>query len=143
MHNSTNPAEAVAAFFEGGIQAGFPSPADDHLDGKIDLLALLFENEPATFVARASGDSMVGAGIFHGDLLIINRALTARDGSIVVAELQGEFTLKRLRYHAGKPWLCPENVKYRPLRVTEEMSFMVWGVVKHSIRVHRSDGAVV
>jgi DNA polymerase V len=139
MHQPPKTDETAFAFFDEGIQAGFPSPADDYLDGSIDLRALLFEDEPATFVARASGDSMEGAGIFHGDLLIINRALTARDGSIVVAELQGEFTLKRLRYRAGRPWLQPENAKYRPIRITEEMSFMVWGVVKHSIRIHRAE----
>jgi DNA polymerase V len=117
---------------------GFPSPADDHLDGHIDLNRILIENEPATFITRASGDSMQGVGIFDGDLLIVNRALTAGDGSLVVAEVLGELTLKRLRIIAGKPWLYPENIRYQPTEITREMNFSVWGVVKHTIRTHSS-----
>ncbi len=116
------------------VQAGFPSPADDHLDGHIDLNELLIENEPATFITRAAGDSMEGAGIFDGDLIIVNRALRPVNGSLIVAELNGEFTLKRLRIIAGQPWLYAENAHYKPIRVTTELN--VWGVVKHTIRIH-------
>jgi DNA polymerase V len=123
-------------FFSSRVPAGFPSPADDHLDGQIDLNKILVENEPATFLTRASGDSMEGAGIYDDDLLIVNRALTAADGSIIVAEILGEFTLKRLRIIAGKPWLYPENARYQPMQVTADMGFTVWGVVKHTIRIH-------
>ena len=123
-------------FFSSYVPAGFPSPADDHLDGHIDLNKILVENEPATFLVSASGDSMEGAGIYNGDLLIVNRAVTPGDGCLVIAEIFGEFTLKRLRIIAGNPWLYPENTRYQPIKVTTEMGFTVWGVVKHTIRVH-------
>jgi DNA polymerase V len=123
-------------FFSSRVPAGFPSPADDHLDGRIDLAAFLIENEPATFLVRACGDSMIGAGIFNNDLLVVDRSAQAVDGSIVVAEVAGEFTLKRLRLIAGIPWLHAENPNYPPQRVTEETGFVVWGVVKHSVRTH-------
>ena len=105
-------------FFSSRVSAGFPSPADDHLDGRIDLAAFLIENEPATFLVRACGDSMIGAGIFNNDLLVVDRSAQAVDGSIVVAEVAGEFTLKRLRLIAGIPWLHAENSNYPPQRVT-------------------------
>lgn len=122
--------------FHAKVAAGFPSPADDYSSVGIDLNAILIENEPATFVTQASGDSMEGIGIFDGDLVIVNRSLTARNGSLIVAEVLGDFTLKRLRILEGKPWLYPENKCYSPMKITPAMNFTVWGVVKHTIRIH-------
>ncbi|WP_310393937.1 translesion error-prone DNA polymerase V autoproteolytic subunit [Hymenobacter sp.] len=115
------------------VPAGFPSPADDHLDAPLDLTRHLFRHPASTFLARVSGDSMLGAGIHPGDLVAVDRALRAREGSIVVAVVEGEHTIKRLRYRAGRPWLVAENARYPPLAVGEEQGLAVWGVVTHVI----------
>lgn len=119
------------------VPCGFPSPADDYLQKKLDFNELLIENEPATFVVRADGDSMIGAGIFHDDIVVVNRARTAVDGSIVVALLHGDFTLKRFRRRGQRVWLHPENPAYPDTEITEGMEFEIWGVVTDSIRRFR------
>ena len=91
------------------IPVGFPSPADDHLDPSFDLTRFLFRNPAFTFPARVSGDSMTGAGIHPGDLVAVDRALRPGHGSIVVAVVEGEHTIKRLQLQAGAPWLVAEN----------------------------------
>ena len=115
------------------VPAGFPSPADDHLDGPFDLTQHLFRNPASTFLARVSGDSMTGAGIHPGDLVAVDRALRPGHGSIVVAVVEGEHTLKRLQLRAGQPWLVAENARYPPLRIETEAGLQVWGVVTHVI----------
>ena len=115
------------------VPAGFPSPADDHFDGPFDLTRHLFRNPASTFLARVSGDSMTGAGIHPGDLVAVDRALRARHGSIVVAVVEGEHTLKRLQLRAGQPWLVAENTRYPPLPIDPEAGLTVWGVVTHVI----------
>lgn len=115
------------------VPAGFPSPADDHLDAPFDLTRYLFRHPASTFLARVSGDSMTGAGIHPGDLVAVDRALRAGDGSIVVAVVEGEHTIKRLQLRAGEPWLVAENARYPPLAVDREAGLTVWGVVTHVI----------
>jgi DNA polymerase V len=115
------------------IPAGFPSPADDHLDPAFDLTRFLFRNPASTFLARVSGDSMTGAGIHPGDLVAVDRALRPGHGSIVVAVVEGEHTIKRLQLRAGVPWLVAENSRYPPLPVNPETGLVVWGVVTHVI----------
>ncbi|MCI1186905.1 translesion error-prone DNA polymerase V autoproteolytic subunit [Hymenobacter sp. DH14] len=115
------------------IPAGFPSPADDHLDPAFDLTRFLFRNPASTFLARVSGDSMTGAGIHPGDLVAVDRALQPGHGSIVVAVVEGEHTIKRLQLRAGQPWLVAENSRYPPLPVSAEAGLLVWGVVTHVI----------
>ena len=115
------------------VPAGFPSPADDHFDGPFDLTKHLFRHPASTFLARVSGDSMIGAGIHPGDLVAVDRALRARHGSIVVAVVEGEQTLKRLQLRAGEPWLVAENARYPPLAVSRDTGLVVWGVVTHVI----------
>ncbi|MBY0314640.1 MAG: S24 family peptidase [Bdellovibrionales bacterium] len=117
------------------VSAGFPSPADDYIDKPLDLNAFLISKPSATFMAWVKGDSMVGAGIYEKDLIIIDRSLEAHHNSIVLAHLNGEFTLKRLIKNGGKVFLKAENPKYKPIEVTEEMDFKIWGVLKHSIRM--------
>lgn len=107
---------------------GFPSPAEDYTETPLDLNEHLIQNRAATFFVRAQGDSMEGAGIFDGDLLIIDRSVKARHNRIVLVVINGEFTLKRLDQKAGKIRLVPENSKYKPIEVTQEMEFKVWGV---------------
>lgn len=116
------------------ICAGFPSPAQDYVEGGIDLNRELVKNPAATFFGRVSGDSMTGAGIEDGDLIVIDKSLEASEGDIAVCFLDGEFTLKRIHIEKEVIWLVPENPKYRKIRVTADQHFMVWGVVTYSIK---------
>lgn len=115
------------------ISAGFPSPADDYVDQTLDLNSHLITHPAASFFIRVRGQSMLGAGIHDGDLLIVNRALEARDGRIVIAVLNGEFTVKRLQYRNGRAWLVAEHPNYPPLPIEAESECVIWGVVTHAI----------
>ncbi len=111
------------------VSAGFPSPADDYLEGKLDLNDYLIINPASTFLVRVTGDSMINSGIYSGDLLIVDRSLEPKDGNIVIAVIDGELTVKKLRFIKNKLTLVPENPKYKPIEINENMSFEVWGVV--------------
>ncbi len=113
------------------VPAGFPSPADDYVDGSLDLNELLIRRPEATFFVRVEGDSMVGAGIHSGDLLIVDRSAAATGGDVVIAAIDGELTVKRVRRGDGALWLVAENEAYPPLEVTTEL--VIWGVVEHVI----------
>jgi DNA polymerase V len=110
------------------VAAGFPSPAQDYFDGRIDLNAHLIKDITSTFVVRVTGDSMEGAGISDGDELIVNRALEPRDGSVVIAVLDGELTVKRLRITGNGVVLQAENPKYPDIRVPALSELTIWGV---------------
>ena len=118
------------------VAAGFPSPAADYVEGSLDLNELLVKHPAATFYVRCSGDSMTGAGIFPGDILIVDRSIEAQDGMVVVAALDGEFTVKRLALKDGVAWLMPENPAYQPIRAEGDNELRIWGVVTASIRLH-------
>lgn len=111
------------------VSAGFPSPADDYLEGKLDLNEYLIINPASTFLVRVTGDSMVNSGIYSGDLLIVDRSLEPKDGNIVIAVIDGELTVKKLRFIKNKLTLLPDNPKYKPIEINENMNFEVWGVV--------------
>src|SRR6476469_8377978 len=115
------------------VPAGCPSPADYHREAPLDLTRLLFRHPASTFLARVSGDSMTGAGIEPGDLVAVDRGLRPVDGSIVVAVVDGEHTLKRLRVQPGRRWLEAENSRYPPMPLGEDAELVVWGVVTHVI----------
>ncbi|MBR6971545.1 MAG: translesion error-prone DNA polymerase V autoproteolytic subunit [Bacteroidales bacterium] len=119
---------------DGGIRAGFPSPAQDYLESGIDLNKELVKNPSSTFFGRVSGDSMAGAGIEDGDLIVIDKSISASEGDIAVCFVDGEFTLKRIHIENDFVWLVPENPKYRRIKVTPDQNFMVWGVVTYSIK---------
>jgi DNA polymerase V len=121
-------------FFETRVQAGFPSPAQSEYADKIDLNRALITNPAATFCARVIGNSMVEAGINEGDLLIIDRSLTPHDGNIAVCFVDGDFTVKRLSVRADGIYLTPANSAFPELKVEENSSFQVWGVVSHIIK---------
>jgi DNA polymerase V len=110
------------------VAAGFPSPAQDYFDGRIDLNAHLIKDITSTFVVRVTGDSMEGAGISDGDELIVNRALEPKDGSVVIAVLDGELTVKRLRLTASGVVLQAENPKYPDIKVAALSELTIWGV---------------
>jgi DNA polymerase V len=115
------------------VSAGFPSPADDYLEDKLDLNQHLIKHEAATFFVKVRGDSMIGAGIHSGDLLIVDRALEPTDNSVVIAVVNGELTVKRLCKRDGHLMLVPDNGNYEPLHITECTDFEVWGMVTHVI----------
>lgn len=119
--------------FQSVVPAGFPSPADDYLDKKLDLNEYLVKHPAATFFVRVSGDSMIDAGIHNGDILIVDRSLPAVDGKIIIAVLDGELTVKRLRKQGNKVTLVPENDLYEPIEINEFNDFEVWGVVTNVI----------
>lgn len=117
------------------VKAGFPSPADDYHELSLDLNEHLVRNPAATFFLRASGDSMKEAGIGDGDLLIVDRSLSPRHGQVVVAALNGELTLKRLRRNGdGSLCLVPANPHYPVIPIGEADDMVIWGVVVHVIR---------
>lgn len=123
---------------DGGIRAGFPSPAQDYVMESIDLNRILIKHPAATFYAKVAGDSMCEEGIIEGDLLIVDRSIEARHGDLAVCCLDGEFTLKRLCLNRGdRILLMPSNHKYRPIEVTRDNDFKVWGVVTYTIKANR------
>ncbi|MEW6766004.1 MAG: translesion error-prone DNA polymerase V autoproteolytic subunit [Pseudomonadota bacterium] len=111
------------------IAAGFPSPADDYVEDRIDLNQHLIRHREATFFLRVTGDSMLGAGIHDGDLLVVDRALDPADGKIVIAVLDGELTVKRLERRGGRVRLLPENPAFPAIEVSNEQDLVIWGVV--------------
>jgi DNA polymerase V len=111
------------------VSAGFPAPAEDYIEGRLDLNKHLIKHPAATFFVRVAGDSMTGAGIHPGDILVVDRSLEPRDASVVIAVLDGELTVKRISRRAGRLYLVPDNSLYQPLEILEEMEFEVWGVV--------------
>ena len=120
--------------FMTAVSAGWPSPAEDYVEGRLDLNRYLIKHPVATFYVRVTGDSMQGAGIHPGSILVVDRAVEADDGDIVIARINDELCVKRLRLHRGRIWLLPENEDYQPIEVTDGMDFEVWGRVMHSIR---------
>lgn len=123
-HNSNG-----AIFIDAGISAGFPSPADDFRETRISLDEELIINKEATFFARVSGQSMIGAGLDDNDLLVIDRSLDPEHNKIAICFLDGEFTVKRLKVKNGSVWLKPENPDYPIIKITEENNFIIWGIV--------------
>lgn len=121
-------------FVDDGISAGFPSPALDFIDISIDLNKHLVKHPSATFYGRVKGVSLINAGIDNGDLLIIDRSLEPSNGKIAVCYIDGEFTAKRIKISKNEIWLIPENENYKPIRVSEENDFLIWGIVTHVIK---------
>lgn len=115
--------------FSSKVQAGFPSPADDYIEGYLDLNTKFIKHPAATFVLQATGDSMVEAGIFSGDWLLVDRSIEATDGRIVIAAINGELTVKRLSQQKGRVQLLPANSKFKPIDITEGSDMVIWGVV--------------
>lgn len=115
---------------QSGVHAGFPSPADDFLEGSLDLNRLVVKHPEATFFARVEGDSMKDEGIAEGDILVVDKAVEPYDGCLAVAFIDGEFTLKRVRMEPDRILLLAANPKYKPIEVGADSQFAVWGVVR-------------
>ena len=129
------PSQLALPLFGSRVPAGFPSPADDHVEGKLDLNLHLIRRPAATFFIRAQGESMRDAGIFDGDLLVVDRGIAAQAGDIVIAVLHGELTVKRLKKSNGVLVLCAENPAFSDISL-DDAGCEAWGVVTHSIRRH-------
>jgi DNA polymerase V len=126
--------ELELPFVDTGISAGFPSPADDFIELTIDLNKFLVKHKDTTFFARVKGHSMKNAGIYDGDLLVIDKSLSPQDGKIAICQIDGEFTVKRIKIEKDIVWLIAENEDYKPIKVTPENELMIWGIVIHSIK---------
>jgi DNA polymerase V len=122
------------------ISAGFPSPAADYSEEGLDLNDYLVRNKPATFMFTVRGDSMIGASIEEGDKVIVDRAMTPKHDDIVVAVVDGEYTIKRLYKHQGRVELQPENPAYSPIVLSDGIELLVWGVVVGVVRRYPSRG---
>lgn len=131
-----NPSSITLVLYETRAQAGFPSPADDHIETRLDLNALVVRRPAATFYARASGDSMTGVGIADGDLLVVDRSLKALPGDIVVAALDGGLTVKRLAKTSSGWELAPANPAFPSLPINPDEGVTIWGVVTYSLHRH-------
>ena len=125
--------ECARPLYEATVSAGFPSPAEDYLEGQLDLNKHLITQPAATYFVRVTGDSMIEAGIHSGDLLIVDRSVEPADKNVVIANVNGELTVKRIRLRRGKISLVPENQDYPAQTISSEMQFEIWGVVKHVI----------
>ena len=123
-----------AVYFDTGISAGFPSPAEDFKQERLSLDNELIKNKEATFFARVSGQSMIDAGLNDNDLLVIDRSLSPVHNKIAVCFIDGEFTVKRLLIKKGKLWLQPENSDFKPIEITEDNEFVIWGIVTNVIK---------
>lgn len=115
------------------VPAGFPSPADDYIEDRLDLNQLLVQNKSATFFLRVKGDSMINAGINDGDIIVVDKSLKPEDRSVVVAVIDGDLTVKRLLWRNGVAELHSENPKYQPIRFKDGQELTIWGVVTSAV----------
>lgn len=123
----------IIPLYDYSVSAGFPSPADDHLEKNLDLNEYLIKNPASTFFVRVEGESMIGSGINSNDILIVDRSLKVSNGKIIIAVLYGELTVKRLRFSQNEIWLDAENEKFDSIQITEEMNFHIWGIATNVI----------
>ena len=130
----TSEFKTTLAYVAEGISAGFPSPADDFKESRINLEEVLIKHPDATFYARVRGNSMINAGLNNGDLLIIDRSLEPQNNKIAVCFIDGEFTVKRLKINKGTITLMPENPQYKPIVVTDAHELYIWGIVTYVIK---------
>lgn len=126
--------EVFISFTESLIKAGFPSPAEDYADLKLDLNRELIKNPSSTFFAKVSGESMIDDGINNGDLLVIDKSIEPFQGALAVCFLDGEFTLKRVKIEKEAIFLIPANPSFKTIKVTKENDFTIWGVVRYVIK---------
>ncbi len=120
--------------YSGKVQAGLPEMTDDYIEGMVNLNSLLIGEPKNTFLVRATGDSMLDAGIFSNDTLIVDRSIAAKNNHIIIAAVNGELTVKRLSIQEdGRIFLMPENSRFSPIEVTQNTDFHIWGVVTNSI----------
>lgn len=137
IYKADTDTQLVLPIADGGIKAGFPSPAQDFMDLSIDLNKELVKHPSSTFYGRVSGDSMIDAGVYDGDILVIDKSLEPKDGDMAVCFVDGEFTIKYIKIEEKIIWLIPANEDYKPIKVTEDNDFLIWGIVTYSIKKQR------
>ena len=128
------PQKIQLKLFDHKVPAGFPSPADDHIEKSLDLNEYLITKKESTFFVKIKGDSMIDASIHDNDIVIVDRSKQAKVGDIILASIDGEFTIKILAKHLSLPRLLPANEKYQPIVIQESMQFEIWGVVTGAVR---------
>ena len=133
IFKTDNYTKCRVPLFLNPVAAGFPAPTEDYIEGKIDLNRHLVKHPDSTFLVRVVGESMQDAGIHPRDLLVVDRSLEAISGKVVIAVVDGELTVKRLRKHRNKLWLMPENPNFQPIEIGENMERHIWGVVTNVI----------
>jgi DNA polymerase V len=133
IFKTDNYTKCRVPLFLNPVAAGFPAPTEDYIEGKIDLNRHLVKHPDSTFLVRVVGESMQDAGIHPRDLLVVDRSLEAISGKVVIAVVDGELTVKRLRKHRNKLWLMPENPNFQPIEIGENMELHIWGVVTNVI----------
>lgn len=138
LFRADTPTALQLPFADCGVKAGFPSPAQDYLTESLDLMKEIIRHPAATFFARVSGDSMKDIGINDGDILVVDKSLSPQNGDVAVCYVDGEFTVKKLKISKSVIWLMPSNDQYKPIRVTAENDFMIWGVVTYSLKKYRA-----
>jgi DNA polymerase V len=137
LYRSEDASELALPIACNGISCGFPSPAEDYIEQSIDLNKLLIKDKEATFFGRVKGNSMLDANIHDGDVLIIDKSLNPCNGCIALCMLNGEFTVKRMEIQGQQVTLYPANPKYKPIQVSPDMDFLVWGIVTYAIHKTR------
>jgi len=133
IYSSAGDISLQRPLFLSGVSAGFPSPADEYLDQKLDLNEHLVKNPAATYFVRVAGDSMMGAGINDNDILVVDRSLEPSSSNIVIAIVNGELTVKRLIKNRNSCRLIAENPDYPPLEINEDTPLEIWGVATYAI----------
>ena len=131
--NADKCKEIGIPYYADAVQAGFPSPAGDYIEKRLDLNELMIKHPAATFFVRAQGDSMIKAGIHSGDILVVDKSIEVSNNKIVIAVVDGELTVKRYRIIKDKHFLVAENVRFKPIEIAPESDFRVWGVVTYVI----------
>ena len=133
IYRASKKSKLSINLYSSSIEAGFPSPADDHLDISLDLNKYLIKHPASTFYIYVKGDSMVDDGIYSGDIMIVDKSLNPKSNDIIIAVINGDFTVKKLYKNNNKIFLIPANKKYGLIPITDEMDFEIWGVVTHTI----------
>ena len=133
VYKPSQSSKVELPLYTGSVSAGFPSPADDFVETKLDLNEHLIRHPSATFFVRASGDSMIGAGIYNKDILIVDRSLDPVNNAVVIAALDGELIVKRFYKKNGHVFLVAENKDYKTMDLTDNETFSIWGVVTYVI----------
>ncbi len=134
IHKVSTTTHIKLYYYEEGICAGFPSPAEDYMEMVLDLNKLLIQNPSATFFGKVVGNSLEDAEVYEGDILVIDKARTPIDGDITVCFIDGDFTLKIFEYRDDYILLKPANKNYKPIKVTKDNNFQIWGVVIAIVR---------
>jgi DNA polymerase V len=134
IYQSVHATRISLPLFTSQVKAGFPSPAEEYIEAKLDLNSYLIPHPSSTYLVKIEGDSMIEAGIYSGDMAVVDRSLEPKHNDIVLAVVDGDITIKRLIRTKNKVSLCAENSSFAPIEFSHEQELTIWGVVVHTIR---------